>query len=67
MAGHGGGHRCGPPFRWVFFGRRMQADRCVGGVRLGEAFPVADAADRAGRGEHEMRERLCAASINEVL
>ena len=50
-----------------FFGRRIQADRRVGGVRLGEPFPVAVAVDRAGRGEHEMRGRLCAASINEVL
>ena len=50
-----------------FFGRRIQADRCVGGVRLGEPFPVAVALDRAGGAEHEMRGRLCAASINEVL
>ena len=51
----------------AFFGRRIPTDRCVGGVRLREAFPVAVAVDRAGRGEHEMRGRLCAASINEVL
>ena len=50
-----------------FFGRRIQADRFVGGVRLGEPFPVAVALDRAGRGEHEMRGRLCAAGISEVL
>ena len=40
-----------------FFGRRRQADQYVGGVRLGQLFPVAVAADRAGRGEHEMRGR----------
>ena len=38
-----------------FFGRRRQAGRCVGGVRFGQPFPVAFAADRAGGGEHEMR------------
>ena len=66
MADHGVGRRCGPPSRWLFF-RRIQANRCVGGVRLGEPFPVAVAKDRAGRGEYAMRGRLNAASINEVL
>ena len=66
MADHGVGRRCGPPSRWLFF-RRIQANRCVGGVRLGEPFPVAVAVDIAGRGEHEMRGRLCAASISELL
>ena len=50
-----------------FFGRRIHADRCVGGVRLGEPVPVAVAVDLARGGEHEMRGSLCAASINEVL
>ena len=50
-----------------FFGRRTQADWCVGGVRLGEPFPITVAIDRAGGDENEMRGRLFAANINEVL
>ena len=49
------------------FGRRIQADRRVGGVILGEPFSVAVAIDRAGRGEHEMRGGLCPTRINKVL
>ena len=50
-----------------FFGRRIQADRRVGGIGLGEPFPVAVAIDRAGGGEHKMRGRLSSTRINQVL
>ena len=50
-----------------FFGRRIQADRHIGGAGLGEPCHVAVAVNRAAGGEHEMRWRLCPTRVNQVL
>lgn len=50
-----------------FFGRRIQADRRIGGAGLGEPCHVAVAVNRAGGGEYEMRPRLCPTRVNQVL
>ena len=50
-----------------FFGRRIQADRRIGGAGLGETCHVAVAVNRAGGGEYEMRRRLCPTRVNQVL